>query len=296
MKQNNILRISVLPLILLTAVMFMNMQPDKNSDKNNKGNNKSQGQPASKEKGQDQKQNKNDSPKNSNQNDHGNNHGKSDNQQKNSNNKKNNNANDNKSNGHAGASNGNGNKSNGEGNKWNRNGNKSNGNSKMLNGKRDMDIDWNFGNFADRKHPKNQKKVTICHNPSNDRSNGVTISISENALQAHINHGDEIGDCNLDYSDRWSSSYVKSRENVYNTYEQAWETMSYSEILLKVAMEKLLGIQTNLNSTRSTLTTNDIQRREALIYDLQNNVNSLENQLGSTRQTLDSDVNILITL
>lgn len=281
MKQNNILRISVLPLILLTAVIFTNLQPNKNSDKNNKDS-KSQDQPASKGKGQDQKQNKNNSPKANDQKVHGNDHGKSDNQRKNVQEKKNHNANDNKPNGRAGVSNG--------------NGNKSNGNSKIMNGKRDMDLDWNFGNFADRKHPKNQKKVTICHNPSNDRSNGVTINISENALQAHINHGDEIGNCNIDYSDRWSSNYVKSRENVYNTYEQAWETMSYSEILLKVAMEKLLGIQTNLNSTRSTLTTNDIQRREALIYELQNNVNSLESQLGYTRQRLDSDVNILITL
>ena len=288
MKQNNILRISVLPLLLLTAVMFTNMQPNKNSDKNNKES-KSQNSPSSKGNGQDQKGNNNNSSKNTDQKDHGKDHGKSDNQQKNSQNKKNNNANDNKSNGHAGANNGNGNKSNG-------NRNKSHGNSKMLNGKRDIDIDWNFRNFADRKHPRNQKKVTVCHNPSNDRSRGVTINISENALQAHINHGDEIGNCNIDYSDRWSLNYVKSRENVYSTYEQAWETMSYSQILLKVAMEKLLGIQTNLNSTRSTLTTNDIQRREALIYELQNNVNSLENQLGSTRQRLDSDVNILITL
>lgn len=295
MKHNNILRISVLPVILLTAVMFTSMQPNKNSDKNNRDD-KSQGQPASKGKDQDQKQNKNHSAKSNDHKDHGNNKGQSDNQQKNSQSQKNSNSNDHKSNGHAGASNGNGNKSKGNGNNWKGNGNKSNGNSKMMNGKRDMDIDWNFGNFAERKHPRNQKKVSVCHNPSNDRSNGVTINISENALQAHINHGDVIGNCDINYSDRWSSNYVKSRENVYNTYEQAWETMSYSEVLLKVAMEKLLGIQTNLNSTRSTLTSNDIERREAMIYELQNNVNSLENQLGSTRQRLDSDVNILITL
>ena len=75
----------------------------------------------------------------------------------------------------------------------------------------------NLGDFANRKHPKDQKKVTICHNPSSENSNnGVTINVSENALQAHLNHGDQRGNCNINYSDRWSDRYVKSRENVYN--------------------------------------------------------------------------------
>ena len=35
----------------------------------------------------------------------------------------------------------------------------------------------------------NKKKITICHN-------GQTLEISVNALQAHLNHGDCVGDCN----------------------------------------------------------------------------------------------------
>jgi hypothetical protein len=172
-----------------------------------------------------------------------------------------------------------------------------NGNSKVKNGNRDADIDWNLRDFANRRHPKDQKKVTICHNPSTESSNnGVTINVSENALQAHLNHGDQRGNCNINYSDRWSDRYVKSRENVYNRYEQTWETMSYSEALLRLAADKLLGIRSNLDRSRSTLTPDEIQRREALILDLQNNVYSLENQLGQTRQQLDSDVNIIIQL
>jgi len=37
------------------------------------------------------------------------------------------------------------------------------------------------------------KKVTVCHKP--DSKNPVTIEISRNALQAHLNHGDREGTC-----------------------------------------------------------------------------------------------------
>lgn len=172
-----------------------------------------------------------------------------------------------------------------------------NGNSKSMNGKRDVDVDWNLNDFGNRKHPKDQKKVSVCHNPSNgDSNNGVTINISENALKAHISHGDKKGDCTNDYSDRWSKDYVKSRENVYNTYEQTWERMSYGEALVRLAAEKLLGIRSNLDRSRTTLQATEIQRREALILDLQNNINAMDNQLGLTRQRLDTDVNIIIKL
>ena len=272
MKPNSVLRISVLPLILFVVIAFTNAQPDKRNNQKDKEN-KSQEQPTSKGNNKDSKGDKNNAAKGNNNRD----------------NKDNNNGNSD-----AGDKNG------GKGNDGqNQNANKgknSNGNSKMMNGKRDMDIDWGLDNFANRKHPKNQKKVTVCHNPSNDNSNGVSISISENALQAHMNHGDKVGDCTIDYSDRWSSNYVRSRENVYNTYEQAWESMSYSEALLKLGIEKLLGVRTNLDQNRTSMTSSEIQRRELLINDLQNNVNSLENQLGSTRQRLDSDVSIMINL
>ena len=172
-----------------------------------------------------------------------------------------------------------------------------NGNSRKMNGRRDANINWSLSNFEDRKRPKDQKKVTVCHNPSNgNNNNGVTIRISENALNAHLNHGDRMGACNIDYSDRWSENYVKARENMYNTYEQTWETMSYSEALLRLAAEKLLGIKSSLATQRSTLSPFEIQRREALIFNLQNNMNALDSQIGVTRQRLYSDVNIIIAL
>jgi len=277
MKRNNILRISILPLIVLTILALTDPQKDKNgqgksegkeNDDIGKGRVKNQG---NNNQGQDNKQDKD------NRND------KSDKDEQSNSNYEDNKGNSGK------------NKGKSEGNHLEINRGK--GNSKLMNGKRDIDIDWGINNWADRKHPKNQKKVSICHNPSgNDSSNSVTINVSENAVQAHLNHGDIIGNCSNNYSDRWSREYIKSRETVYNTYEQTYETMSYSESLLKYAMEKLLGIRTNLNTSRVNLSAQEVQRREGLILDLQNNVTDLENQLDLTRNKLDSDVNIIVQL
>jgi hypothetical protein len=159
---------------------------------------------------------------------------------------------------------------------------------------RDDNINWGFDNNSSRKGPKDQKKVSICHNTGNNNY-PVTINVSENALKAHMNHGDQVGNCTTNYSDRWPANYIRTRENVYNNYENTWETMSYSESLLRFAADKLLGIKSTFQAQRPSLTSQDIQRKEALILELQNNVNSLENQLAVTRQRTDG-LNINISL
>ena len=171
------------------------------------------------------------------------------------------------------------------------------GNSFKLNGKRDMSIDWNLGSFANRYNPRDQKKVTICHKPSfNNSNNGVTINVSENALKMHLNHGDHLGNCKFNYPDTWSSRYIRSREYVFNTYEETWERMSFAEALLSLAANKLLGLRTNLQRDRSTLSPEEIRRRELLIYELENNMILMDDQLVLTRRKLDSDVNIFLNL
>lgn len=159
---------------------------------------------------------------------------------------------------------------------------------------RDDNIDWGFDNYANRKRPKDHKKVTICHN-TGDSDYPVTITVSENALKAHMNHGDQTGNCANNYSDRWDNNYIRSRENVYNNYENTWETMSYSETLLRFAADKLLGIKSTFQAQRPSLSAQEVQRKEALILELQNNVNSLQNQLAVTRQRTDG-ININIDL
>ena len=38
-------------------------------------------------------------------------------------------------------------------------------------------------------------KITICHVPPGNPANHHTIEVSQNALQAHLDHGDFIGWC-----------------------------------------------------------------------------------------------------
>ena len=41
-------------------------------------------------------------------------------------------------------------------------------------------------------------KVEVCHIPPGNPDNAHTITISENALQAHLDHGDHVGACESD--------------------------------------------------------------------------------------------------
>lgn len=45
---------------------------------------------------------------------------------------------------------------------------------------------------------KENDKITICHIPPGNPGNTHEITISVNALQAHLDHGDHIGSCDCD--------------------------------------------------------------------------------------------------
>ena len=45
----------------------------------------------------------------------------------------------------------------------------------------------------------NNDKVTICHVPPGNPENAHTIRVSENAVQAHLDHGDTKGECKKKY-------------------------------------------------------------------------------------------------
>jgi len=295
--KTNILKISILPLVFLVAVSFTGLPPQK--EKGNKGEN-------SPEKGnqnqQDKGNNKSEDTRGKNNNDQGrsDNDRKDDNKGRSDNNSQGNDKNDrsdnkNKNKGNSGDRMDDSDDNRGS-DKNDKGKDKDKGKSRRENVKWDKDdnINWGFENYENRKRPKDNKKVTICHN-TGDSEFPVMINVSENAVKAHMNHGDQMGNCTTNYSNRWNDNYIRSRENVYNNYENTWETMSYSESLLRFAADKLLGIKSTFQTQRPNLTSQEIQRKEALILDLQNNVNSLQNQLAVTRQRTDG-ININIDL
>src|SRR5918998_1865628 len=46
------------------------------------------------------------------------------------------------------------------------------------------------------------ERVTLCHRTGSEKNPGVTISVSEHALDAHLRHGDERGECEFSQSER----------------------------------------------------------------------------------------------
>ena len=297
--KNNALKISILPLVFLIAISFTGLPPQKEKGKN-EDNSQGKGNQGERRNGNDKSDNQS---RGNNNNDQGRsnddrdeaNKGRSDNNsQGNDKYDQGNNKNKNKGNSDDRMNGSNDNR--GSDKDKGKDKDKGNGKSRRENVKwdRDDNINWGFENYASRKRPKDNKKVTICHN-TGDSEFPVMINVSENAVKAHMNHGDQMGNCATNYSDRWPANYIRTRENVYNNYENTWETMSYSESLLRFAADRLLGIKSTFQTQRSTLSSQDIQRKEALILDLQNNVNSLENQLAVSRQRTDG-INININL
>jgi hypothetical protein len=296
---NNVLKISILPLVFLLAISFTGLPPQKEKGKNEdnsqgKGNQDERRNGNDKSDNQSRGNNNNDQGRSNDDRDEAN-KGRSDNNSQ-GNNKYDQGNNKNKNNGNSDDRMNGSNDNRGSDKNKGKDKDKGNGKSRRENVKwdRDDNINWGFENYASRKRPKDNKKVTICHN-TGDSEFPVMINVSENAVKAHMNHGDQIGNCATNYSDRWPANYIRTRENVYNNYENTWETMSYSESLLRFAADRLLGIKSTFQTQRSTLSSQDIQRKEALILDLQNNVNSLENQLAVSRQRTDG-INININL
>lgn len=306
--KKNILRISIFPLVLIITLSFTGLPPQKGNN-GNKGNNEnkqgSRGDHGQTNKKDQEHGNKGDNrSENSSRGSQNNGQGRSDNDEGKGRKERSENGNGNQRNHNEPGNKGKQNKhsDSDRDKKYDANDNnglgKNKGNGKfrkeVIRWDRDENILWGFDNYTTRRRPKDYKKVSICHN-TGDSDYPVSITVSENALKAHLNHGDQVGSCTINYSDRWPANYIRTRENVYNTYQTTWETMSYSEALLRFAAEKLLGLKSTFQAQRPTLSSQQIQTREALILDLQNNVNSLENQLAISRQRTEG-INININL
>lgn len=182
-----------------------------------------------------------------------------------------------------------GNKNN-AGNKQDNRDNSNNGNSKSKenrnNGNNGNDnalysMKWNRDNYKDRKKIKDQKKVTICHKINRTGELPVSLTVSENAVKAHLNHGDVMGECPVVNDRRFSNIFLRNRTDYYNLLENTQGKAYYSRSILDYALERLTTSRSQLAIMRNNnLAAEDIQRKEATVVELEQNVSLLQTLLN----------------
>jgi len=84
-----------------------------------------------------------------------------------------------------------------------------------------------------------EKKVLVCHIPPSNPENAHTISISKNALQTHLDHGDVLGKC-----DKYEDIRDKKDPQVKITFPEKNKKVEGSTITVTgTATDKLSGVE-----------------------------------------------------
>jgi uncharacterized protein YxeA len=173
-----------------------------------------------------------------------------------------------------------------KGNANNNRGNNNNGNNGR-NASTDVIYDedgkykWNRESFKERDKIRKQDKVTICHKFNNNNEPAVTINVSANALKAHMNHGDVMGDCPETRSSNYSDGFLRSRKVYYNDLQNTQEQVIYSRSILDYAVQRLGLARTQLGVMQQRgLPAAEIERKQATVVELEQNVSLLETLIG----------------
>lgn len=142
---------------------------------------------------------------------------------------------------------------------------------------------WNPETFKNRNKIKNQEKVTLCHKFNSDREPVVTLRVSANALKAHMNHGDVIGDCPAINDSRYSDFFLRNRTDYYNGLQNSREQVLYSRSILDYALARLANSRLQLaNLQNNNMPAADIERKQATVMEMEQNVSLLETLIGVT--------------
>ncbi len=153
---------------------------------------------------------------------------------------------------------------------------KGKGHYKKINSK-DYDYNWTIENFKDRNKNKNNEKVLICHKFNSNNESQVTIRVSSNAIKAHMNHGDIMGECPPFDNKGYSNNYLKNRTDYYNTIEVGRDQMYYSQSILDYALERLTGSRQQLVVMQNNnMPVAEIEKKQETIVVLEKNVSLLE--------------------
>lgn len=124
------------------------------------------------------------------------------------------------------------------------------------------------------------KKVTICHKFNGDEP-PVNINVSVNAQEAHLNHGDILGECPAINNGVFSDIFLDRRNEYYNILQRNYEQQVYSRSILDYALDRLGIYRTELATLQSSgAPASVVQSRQVAIVDLEQNVSLLERVLG----------------
>lgn len=146
-----------------------------------------------------------------------------------------------------------------------------------------LGYNWTKDNFKERDRLRKQDKVTICHKFGNDSEAPVNIRVSANAAKAHLNHGDVMGDCPVITDRRYSDGYWRNRTDYYNNVQYNQEQVVYSSSILDYALQRLAGSHSQLAIMQSNnMPLADIERKQMVVNDLEENVSVLEQLIGLT--------------
>lgn len=146
---------------------------------------------------------------------------------------------------------------------------------------------WTNQNFPERSQIRNKGKVTICHKFNSGEP--VTITVSENALKAHLGHGDVVGNCPPVNNSIFSDIFRKRRADYYNDLYYGQDQYNYSSSILDYALMRLANSRLQLDQMRlNNAPQADIERRQAAVQGLEQNVSLLETALGIAGELLVS--------
>ena len=146
---------------------------------------------------------------------------------------------------------------------------------------RDYGYKWDRETFKDRRKIKNQEKVTVCHKFNRDNDPAVTIRVSSNALKAHMNHGDVMGECPSINNSRFSDVFLRKKNDYYNNIQESQEQVLYSRSILDYALARLTDSRLQLTTYQNNnMPQADIERKRATVLELEQNVNLLETLIG----------------
>jgi hypothetical protein len=141
---------------------------------------------------------------------------------------------------------------------------------------------WDRSNFKNREKIKNKEKVTLCHKFNSNDEPAVSIKVSSHAVKAHLNHGDIQGDCPAVANKSFSDNFLRKRTDYFNTVQTNHEQVSYSRSVLDYAVARLTSSRQQLATMqRNNMPVADIERKQAKVVELEQNVSLLETLISA---------------